>query len=278
MDLHVNESATEPAAAKLDPDRGDRLSRRDALALLLAAGGGGVAASLIGLTADSAAATERLRSLLGLTPQELGWDPQRGEFVLPPLRYAYDALQPAIDAETMRLHHSVHHAGYVRGLNAALADLAAIRSGVDAVERVQALSRAAAFHGSGHVLHVLFWLALRPTAQEAGRELSDTLRARVEAEFGSVQSFRDAFIGAGVAVQGSGWAILAHEPVADRLMILSAESHQDLTVQGVRPILPCDVWEHAYYLRYRSRRADYVRAFMAVTDWEKVERRIDGAW
>jgi len=259
-----------PCVADPVPDRAV-VSRREALATLACTVGVGVAAGLFGLTVGDAAAAVRLHALTGVTPEDLGWDAARGEYVLPELPYAYDAIEPAIDAETMRLHHSIHHAGYVRGLNTAIAALAAVRAGDGAVERVQALSRDLAFHGSGHLLHVLFWKMLRPTAREAGREMSPELTARLEGDFGSIAGFRDEFIGAAMAAEGSGWAILAHEPVADRLVILSAEKHQDLTIHGVRPILACDVWEHAYYLKYRARRGDYVRAFLAVTDWGRVE-------
>jgi len=269
---------TSGLSTALDGDRHPpAISRRDLLALLAAAGVGGVAAALYGVDESAHRADAASPVLFGLSTKDLGWDAERGEYVLPPLRYAYDAIEPAIDAETMRLHHSIHHAGYVRGLNAAIASLAAIRAGDASVERVRALSRDLAFHGSGHVLHVLFWLTLRPTTQESGREPSEAVRARINADFGSIEAFKEAFVAAALAAEGSGWAVLAHEPIADRLVVMSAEKHQDLTIHGVRPLLPCDVWEHAYYLRYQNRREEYARAFLGAVDWRRVERLMSSA-
>ncbi len=254
------------------------MARREILAVLVAAGGAGIAAALFGMTSTSVGAAVSAECFAGLSPTDLGWDPERGEYVLPDLPYAYDAIEPAIDAETMRLHHSIHHAGYVRGLNAALAALASIRAGDGAVERVQAISRDLAFHGSGHLLHVLFWRTLRPAGSDASKIPTTTMRDAIERDFGSVADFEEQFVATALSVEGSGWAILAHEPIADRLMIMGVEKHQDLTIHGpdgMRPLLACDVWEHAYYLRYQNRREAYVRAWLGVVDWVRVDEMLN---
>ncbi|MFC1628284.1 superoxide dismutase [Gemmatimonadota bacterium] len=197
-------------------------------------------------------------------------DPQ-GEFELLPLPYAYDALEPVIDAQTMQLHHDIHHAGYVRGLNRALAGLAGKRGSQDTVG-IKDLSRALSFHGSGHFLHTLFWQNMGP---EGGGDPPGGLRQAIERDFGTVASFRSEFTAAASQVEGSGWGILAWHPTADRLLILEAEKHQNLTVWGAIPILVLDVWEHAYYLSYQNRRGDYVKAWWDVVNWDDVAQRFD---
>jgi Fe-Mn family superoxide dismutase len=188
------------------------------------------------------------------------------------LPYAYDALEPHYDARTLEIHHTRHHAGYVRGLNDTLDKLEAARADGD-YGAVKALSRALAFHGSGHVLHTLFWRSMRP----GGAPAEDALAEAMTASFGSVQAGSAHFAAATKAVEASGWGVLAHEPIADRLIVLQAEKHQNLTVWGVTPILVCDVWEHAYYLQYNSRRADWVDAFMKLADWRAAGRRLAAA-
>ncbi len=209
-----------------------------------------------------------LSSNVALSDHALGFDRQRGEYVLPDLRYAREALEPHIDAETMRLHHTIHHAGYVRGMNAALEGLAAVRAGDRPATEVQALSRNLAFHGSGHLLHVVFWNCMAPPSREGvGGPAHGAIGERIKSDFGSFDAFATHFKAAATQVEASGWAILVHEPIADRLMILQSEKHQNLTIWGVRPLVAIDVWEHAYYLRYQNRRADYVAAFMNLINW-----------
>jgi len=206
-----------------------------------------------------------------------GWDAAKGEYVLPELPYAQDALEPHIDAETMRLHHTIHHASYVRGLNAALAGLAEVRAGDRPPGDVQALSRNLAFHGSGHLLHVVFWSCMGPPSQEGiGGAPHGAIAERIKSDFGGFEAFSTHFRAAATQVEASGWAVLAHEPIADRLMILQSEKHQNLTVWGVRPLVAIDVWEHAYYLRYQNRRADYVNAFMNLINWSWANEQLDG--
>ena len=192
-----------------------------------------------------------------------------GKFVLPPLPYKADALGEAYTARALDIHYSKHHANYVRGLNATLDKLAKARQERD-YAHIQALSNALAFNGSGHVLHSLFWNSMTPGGAKPPREL---LRAMGE----SLDSFEAAsaqFEQAAINVESNGWAVLAYEPTSRKLLILQAGKHQDLTVWGVTPLLVCDVWEHAYYLQYQNRRADWVKAFMTIANWPYAARRL----
>lgn len=202
-----------------------------------------------------------------------GWDEAAKEYVLPPLPYDYNALEPAIDEETMRLHHDKHHAGYVKGLNQALADLASARSGGEYAV-IKGISRDLAFNGSGHLLHCMFWSNMAPAGNGGGGEPGAGLATALSANFGSVQGFRDQFSAATGKVEGSGWGILAWEPMGRKLVVLQAEKHQNLTMWGVTPLLVLDVWEHAYYLKYQNRRGDYVKAFWDVVNWDDVSKRL----
>lgn len=195
-----------------------------------------------------------------------------GEYVLPPLPYAYDALAPFLGAKTIEVHHDKHHQGYVNGLNATLAKLASAREAGD-YGAIKALSRALAFHGSGHVLHSLYWRSMRP----GGCPISGSLAAAVERDFGSREAFLDQFAAATKSVEGSGWGIVAYEPMGGKVLILQAEKHQNLAVWGAAPLLVCDVWEHAYYLDYQNRRADYVEAFLGVANWDLAGALLEAA-
>ncbi len=206
-------------------------------------------------------------------PQESG---QRGkergeECVLPPLPYAYDALEPYIDKETLTIHHDKHHAGYVRGFNKAWEMLANARASGD-YGLIKHWSRELAFHASGHVLHTLYWENMSP---KGGGEPKGELADAMAGSFGNFAHFSNHFMAATNSVEGSGWGILAHEPYRGHLVILQTEKHQDLTIWGVYPLLVCDVWEHAYYLKYRNRRGDYVNNFSKIIDWEEVGRRYE---
>lgn len=192
------------------------------------------------------------------------------EYKLPPLAYSYDALEPHIDAQTMELHHSIHHQSYVNGLNNALAKLKEARENND-FSLVKHWSKEVGFHGAGHFLHAVFWDVMSPDGGGEPKD-ADLVRA-INASFGSFEKFRAHYISASSAVEASGWGILAWEPFGDRLLVFQAEKHQNLSPMVTVPLLPIDVWEHAYYLRYQNRRGDYVRAFMNVVDWEAVARR-----
>ncbi len=200
-----------------------------------------------------------------------GWDAAKGEYVLPPLPYPAEALEPAIDAQTMKLHHDKHHAGYVRGLNTALKELEKIRSGQGDEKLTKHWMRELAFHGSGHANHTLFWQVMAPPDQGGGGQPEDSnLSQQIEKDFGSFDSFASQFKAASNAVEGSGWGMLVYHPMADKLMVMQAEKHQDLTIWGVAPLMGVDVWEHAYYLKYQNERGKYVDAFMSVVNWPRV--------
>jgi len=188
---------------------------------------------------------------------------------LPPLPYAYDALEPHYDGETVRLHHDAHHKAYVDGLNNAEAKLAEAREKGD-FALIKHWEREAAFHGSGHLLHSLFWQNLKPGG---GGPATGELAAGIEADFGGFEAFKKQFSAAAAAVEGSGWALLCWSPDFGKLVILTAEKHQNLTQWGVIPLLALDVWEHAYYLKYRNKRAAFIEAWWNLVNWEDVNGR-----
>jgi superoxide dismutase, Fe-Mn family len=192
-----------------------------------------------------------------------------GQHRLPPLPYAYDALEPYIDAQTMRLHHDVHHQSYVDGLNKAELALARARQTGD-MQLVKHWGRELAFHGAGHYLHTIFWQVMHP---DGGGKPSGELLKQIRQDFGSFKRFRQQFSEAANQVEGGGWAILVWSPRAHRLEILQAEKHQNLSQWDVIPLLVLDVWEHAYYLRYQNKRADYIKNWWHVVHWPAVEKR-----
>lgn len=189
---------------------------------------------------------------------------------LPDLAYDYNALEPHIDEQTMKLHHDIHHLGYVNGLNNAEAKLAEARESGD-YSLVKHWEREAAFHGAGHYLHCIFWENMSPNG---GGEPSGNLADAISSNFGSFENFSKHYKAAGGAVEGSGWVMLVKNNQSNSLDILTAEKHQDLTQWVVTPILVCDVWEHAYYLKYQNRRAEYLDAFFNVIHWENVAGRL----
>ena len=187
---------------------------------------------------------------------------------LPPLPYAYNALEPYIDEQTMRLHHDKHHQGYVDGLNKAEAKLAEARDTGD-YSLIQHWERQLAFHGSGHFLHSVFWPNMAAAGQGGG-EPSGDLASKIAADFGSFAAFQAQFSAAATGVEGNGWGILAYRKADDKLVILTAENHQKLTQWVAQPLLVLDVWEHAYYLKYQNRRAEYVKNFFNIVNWANV--------
>ena len=194
------------------------------------------------------------------------------EYALPALQYDYNALEPFMDEQTLRLHHGKHHAAYVNGSNAALKKLEEARVKAD-FSPIRALETALAFHGSGHLLHSLFWKSMCPQKQSAEPK-SGALFEAIAHDFGSLESFKKQFSEAAKAVEGSGWALLVFEPEGKRLLILQVENHQKLALQGSVPLLALDVWEHSYYLKFQNRRADYVDAWWNICDWSALEKRL----
>ena len=197
-----------------------------------------------------------------------------GKFVLPPLPYPYEALEPAIDQQTMHLHHDIHHAAYVKNGNVALEALAAIAAGTGDASLVGHWDNELAFNGSGTVLHTIFWNNMKP---KGGAVPVGALADAIKTTFGGQDHFEKLFTATAGAVQGSGWAILGYENLTQRLHVIQAEKHQNQTMQGITPILVLDVWEHAYYLKYQNKRADYVKAFLTVVNYEDVAQRLERA-
>jgi Fe-Mn family superoxide dismutase len=195
--------------------------------------------------------------------------PAPGKHELPPLPYAFDALEPFIDAQTMQLHHGKHHQAYVNGLNKAEEELAKARA-ADDFALIQHWSRQAAFHGGGHWLHSMFWKVMGPAGTQGGGEPNGELLAAINDGFGSFAAFKKQFTAAAVAVEGSGWALLHYRHEDSRLIVLQAENQQKLSSWGTTPILGIDVWEHAYYLKYQNKRPDYVAAWWNVVNWQAV--------
>lgn len=192
---------------------------------------------------------------------------------LPPLPYAYDALEPHYDSATVTLHHDAHHKAYVDGLNNAEAKLAEVREKGD-FSLIKHWERELAFHGSGHLLHTLFWENMSPNG---GGPATGKIATQIEADFGSYEAFKKQFTTAAIAVEGSGWAVLCWNPSFNKLVILTAEKHQNLTQWGVVPLLTVDVWEHAYYLKYQNRRAAFVEAWWNLVNWNDVNMRLGKA-
>lgn len=190
-------------------------------------------------------------------------------YVLPPLPYEADALEPFLSSHLLTLHHDKHHQGYVNGLNATLVKLAEARETGD-YGAIKSLSRNLAFHGSGHVLHTLFWNSMTPGGSAPDAQFAGMLRG----SFGTVQAFTDHFAAATRAVEASGWGVVAFEPIGRKIVVLQAEKHQNLAIWGVVPLLVCDVWEHAYYLDYENRRSAFVDGFMEVANWAFAGQRL----
>ncbi|MFJ7746034.1 superoxide dismutase [Peribacillus sp. NPDC097295] len=196
-----------------------------------------------------------------------------GKHTLPPLPYAYDALEPIISAEIMRLHHDKHHQTYVDGLNKAELMMKKARETND-FSLLKHWEREAAFHGSGHYLHTLFWEGMIPGG---GGQPKGELYKQIVGDFGSFEAFKGHFSEAAKQVEGVGWAILVWVPRARRLEILQSERHMILTQWDTIPILVLDVWEHAYYLQYKNNRAAYVKKWWNVVNWPQTTLRFNKA-
>ncbi|HDO1315752.1 superoxide dismutase [Aeromonas veronii] len=198
---------------------------------------------------------------------------------LPALNYAYDALEPHIDALTMEIHHSRHHQTYINNLNAALEgspELAALPV-EELLRRFDTLPAplqgAVRNHGGGHANHTLFWLVMSP---QGGGEPGGELALAIERELGGFDAFKQAFTQAALSRFGSGWAWLVVDK-AGRLQVESCANQDSPLMHGHTPILGLDVWEHAYYLKYQNKRPDYIAAFYQVVDWAEVARRYQAA-
>jgi Fe-Mn family superoxide dismutase len=198
-------------------------------------------------------------------------------FELPKLPYAYDALEPHIDARTMEIHHSKHHQGYTNNLNAALdkhPELAPKTVGellrdLDSIP--EDIRTAVRNNGGGFKNHKIFWTIMSP---DGGGEPDGALAAAINTAFGDFATFKDTFLTAAVTRFGSGWAWLSKK--ADGGLVVTSTPNQDTPLMdGLFPLLGLDVWEHAYYLKYQNRRADYISAWWNVVNWDEVSRRFE---
>lgn len=199
------------------------------------------------------------------------------EFVLPPLPYAYDALEPHIDALTMEIHYTKHHQAYVNNLNAAIRDYPQIQAmSIEAILRdlntiPEAIRTAVRNNGGGHYNHTLFWEIMKPGG---AKEPTGRLAAAIKDAFGSVDEVIKQVTDAAMKRFGSGWAWLVKDQSGRLLVYSTANQDSPLTEKHV-PILGVDVWEHAYYLKYRNMRGDYVKAWWNVVNWDEVARRFE---
>ncbi len=199
-------------------------------------------------------------------------------YTLPPLPYAYDALESHIDARTMEIHHTKHHQAYITNLNKAVEgtewEKLSVEDLVAAIHRVpESIRTAVRNHGGGHANHSLFWTILGPNG---GGVPQGRLSAAIDRELGGFDKFREAFTKAAMGRFGSGWAWLSVDP-NKKLVVEDTPNQNSPLMHGNIPILGVDVWEHAYYLKYQNRRNEYVEAFYSVINWGEVLRRYEAA-
>ncbi|MFD2674188.1 superoxide dismutase [Gulosibacter bifidus] len=194
------------------------------------------------------------------------------EFSLPDLPYDYSALEPHISAKIMELHHSKHHATYVKGANAALEQLAAAREAGD-FSNINRLEKDLAFNAGGVNNHSIFWTNLTPDFEEPTGSIKDLL----DNEFGGLDKFQAQFTAAALGIQGSGWAVLGRDNVTGNVSTFQLFDQQGNVPFGVTPLLMLDMWEHAFYLDYQNVKPDYVKAFWNIVNWKNVGERLDAA-
>ena len=191
-------------------------------------------------------------------------------YALPELPYGYDALEPHVSRELLELHHDAHHAAYVKGANETLDKLEDARH-ERRFDYIGQLEKSLAFNVAGHVLHSLLWKNLTPNGHGLP---ADELKAQLERDFGSFASFKEQLTAAAAAVQGSGWGALSWEPLGGRLVVEQVYDHQGNTGNATVPILVVDMWEHAYYLQYRNKKAAWLEAFWQLVNWTDVAQRL----
>ncbi len=239
-----------------------------------AVGAGGLAA-VFGRSATAAPRRVRTPANLVLEPKTA---PVNGKHVVPPLPYAYNALEPHIDTMTMQLHRDRHHAAYVNNLNTALANFPALqnRNATELIARLETVPEAIRMtvrnNAGGHVNHSIFWAIMAPNA---GGEPTGALGQAINTAFGSFANFKQQFNTAGLGRFGSGWVWLAMDG-AGKLAIVTTQNQDNPYMMGMMPIIGNDVWEHAYYLKYQNRRADYLAAWWNVVNWHAAGQRYEG--
>jgi Fe-Mn family superoxide dismutase len=221
---------------------------------------------------DALKTTALAAAAVSLSPSLMA---QAAPYTLPPLGYAFDALEPHIDAQTMQIHHDKHHQAYITNLNKAVADQAALagKSAEDLIRNLSAIPdsirKAVQNHGGGHANHTLFWQCLK----KDGGSPKGGLAKAIDAKFGSFDKFKADFTQAATTLFGSGWAWLSLD--GKELKIEQTPNQDSPLMQGRTPLLGLDVWEHAYYLKYQNRRPDYITAFWNVINWDFVSERYD---
>ncbi|MGV2829998.1 superoxide dismutase [Myxosarcina sp. GI1(2024)] len=217
---------------------------------------------------------------LGTFPQlALAQNEPNGPFELPPLPYDYNALEPYIDAETMMFHHDKHHAGYTKNLNKAVSKYPelASKSAEDILREIDSVPEDVATtirnNGGGYVNHKMFWEIMSPNG---GGEPTGAIAEPINENFGSFEAFKEEFNQAGSNQFGSGWAWLVLDN-NNQLKVINTPNQDSPLMQGMYPIMGNDVWEHAYYLKYRNNRGEYLENWWNVVNWDEVNRRYQGA-
>ncbi len=203
------------------------------------------------------------------------------KYELPKLPYAYNALEPHIDAQTMEIHHTKHHQAYTNGLNTALESLSAELQNMELTKLLSSLDKvpenvrgAVNFHGGGYDNHTLFWNNMKPNGGgEPGGKVADAIKS----SFGGFAQFKEKFSKDTGAIQGSGWGWLAYNPQGKKVEFTTMPNQTSARTKGLTPLLGLDVWEHAYYLKYQNRRPDYIAAWWNVVNWDEVEKRLSKA-
>lgn len=204
-----------------------------------------------------------------------------GKYELPKVPYAYDALEPHIDARTMEIHHTKHHQAYTDKLNDALTKCPADIQGKDIIEILKNINQvpedvrgAVNFNGGGFDNHRLFWNNMKPNGGGSpGGKIADAINQ----SFGSFDKFKEEFSSKTTVIQGSGWGWLVFNPKTSKVEYKSMPNQTSPRTEGLIPLLGCDVWEHAYYLKYLNKRPDYVSAWWNVVNWEEVDNRFSKA-
>ena len=194
-------------------------------------------------------------------------------YTLPDLRYDYSALEPHISGKLMELHHTKHHAAYVKNANSVLEQLDESRAKGD-FARLAALERALAFNLSGHILHSIFWKNLAP---KGGGAPYGVFAGAIQKDFGGFQLFRNQLNEVASSIMGSGWAALVWEPIGKRLLITQIYDHQSNLAQAGVPLMVIDAWEHAYYLQYQNRKTEFFEVVWRLWNWEDISARYASA-
>jgi len=200
------------------------------------------------------------------------------KYELPKMPYAYDALEPHIDAKTMEIHYSKHHQAYTNGLNTALESLGSELQNMELTKLLTNLDKAPEnvrgavnFHGGGYDNHTLFWNNMKPNGGGTpGGKVADAIKS----VFGSFDTFKEKFSKDTGAIQGSGWGWLAYNPSTKKVEFTTMPNQTSPRTKGLTPLLGLDVWEHAYYLKYQNKRPDYIAAWWNVVNWDEVEKRL----